>query len=284
MATPASARRQLIGTALRQYRERLGYPMEAAARLLECDVSRISRIETGQRGIRSRELRELLDAYGVREEQQDVLLAIQQSTRDITTAWWQGYASVLSGAHLEYVVTEEHASHILVYEPLVIPALLQTPDYARAAALANPDLPAGAEEDAIEAIQLRQYTVLEERQTNLSVIIGEAALRQQVGDGRLMREQLVKLAELGNSTWWITIQVLPFSAGIPALGGCGSCSILRFDALPTLGLVHLGGPVGGVCLKEPSDVTAYTQAFAQVQPAALNPAASLELIQQVASG
>jgi len=284
MAATTATRRHLVGTALRHYREQLGYTLDTAARLLECDQSKVSRIETGQRGIRSRELRELLEAYGVREEQQDVLLAIQESTRDITTAWWRGYANVLSGAHLEYVITEEHASQVLAYEPLVIPELLQTQDYAQAVALASPDFPAGAEDDAVEAVRLRQYTVLEERRTNLSVVIGEAALRQQVGDDRLMHEQLLNLAELGNSTWWITIRVLPFSAGIPAVGGCGSCSILRFDALPALGLVHLGGPANGVCLEDPNDVTAYTQAFTQVQAATLSPTASLELIQRLANG
>ena len=50
-------RRRLVGGALRRYRENVGYALEDAARVLECDRSKISRIETGHRGIRSRELR-----------------------------------------------------------------------------------------------------------------------------------------------------------------------------------------------------------------------------------
>ena len=53
-------RRRLVGGALRRYRENVGYALEDAARVLECDRSKISRIETGQRGIRPKELRELL--------------------------------------------------------------------------------------------------------------------------------------------------------------------------------------------------------------------------------
>jgi len=282
MAATTSARRHLLGIALRQYREQLGYTMETAARLLDCDVSKISRIETGQRGIRSKELRELLEAYGVREDQQDILLAIQESMREITAAWWKSYTNVLSGAYFEYVVTEEHASHILAYEPLIVPALLQTQDYARAAALANPSLPTGAEEDAVEAVQLRHSAVLESRQTNLTVVIGEAALRQQVGSGGLMREQLRHLVELGNGTWRVAIRVLPFTAGVPTVGGCGSFSILRFEVAPALGMVHLDGPAGGVCLEDPMDVAAYTRAFTHVQVSALTPDASLRLIQDLA--
>ena len=49
---PTPARRRLVGTALRRYRENVGYALEDAAKVLECDRSKISRIETGQRGIR----------------------------------------------------------------------------------------------------------------------------------------------------------------------------------------------------------------------------------------
>ena len=63
-------RRRLVGGALRRYRENVGYALEDAARVLECDRSKISRIETGQRGIRAKELRELLTEYGVPASEQ----------------------------------------------------------------------------------------------------------------------------------------------------------------------------------------------------------------------
>jgi transcriptional regulator with XRE-family HTH domain len=52
MVPAPAVRRRLVGRALRRYRENLGYTLEDAARTLECDRSKISRIETGQRGIR----------------------------------------------------------------------------------------------------------------------------------------------------------------------------------------------------------------------------------------
>src|ERR1700721_45009 len=68
------ALRRLVGGALRGYRENLGYTLEDAARVLECDRSKVSRIETGQRGIRARDLRELMEEYGVAEEQRTGLV------------------------------------------------------------------------------------------------------------------------------------------------------------------------------------------------------------------
>ena len=69
-------RRRLIGGALRRHRENMGYALEDAARVLECDRSKISRIETGQRGIRPKELRELLAEYAVPDREQAALMAI----------------------------------------------------------------------------------------------------------------------------------------------------------------------------------------------------------------
>src|SRR5260370_40175403 len=69
-------RRRLVGGALRRYRENVGYVLEDAARVLECDRSKMSRIETAQRGIRPKELRELLTEYGGPAREQAALLAL----------------------------------------------------------------------------------------------------------------------------------------------------------------------------------------------------------------
>ena len=76
MTTAPPVRRRLVGGALRRYRENLGYTLDDAARILECDRSKISRIETGQRGIRGKELRELLAEYGIDDQQQAILAAL----------------------------------------------------------------------------------------------------------------------------------------------------------------------------------------------------------------
>jgi transcriptional regulator with XRE-family HTH domain len=59
------ARRRLVGRTLRRHREALGWTLDDAARVLECDRSKVSRIETGERGIRVKELRELMEGYGI---------------------------------------------------------------------------------------------------------------------------------------------------------------------------------------------------------------------------
>jgi transcriptional regulator with XRE-family HTH domain len=76
MTASPRAKSTEIGVALRIHRETAGYRLEDAAMVLECDKSKISRLETGRRGIRARDLRELLKAYDVPESRQQELIRL----------------------------------------------------------------------------------------------------------------------------------------------------------------------------------------------------------------
>jgi hypothetical protein len=59
------------------------------APILECDPSKISRIETGQRGIRPKELREPLGEYGIEGEQLDILTLLADPRGAF--GWYPGF-------------------------------------------------------------------------------------------------------------------------------------------------------------------------------------------------
>ena len=101
-------RRRLVGAALRRYRENVGYTLDDAARVLDCDRSKISRVETGQRGIRPKELRELLAEYGVPDGEQDALAVI--AGRGGPRGWPDSYPDVLSGKYGEALEMAETGS------------------------------------------------------------------------------------------------------------------------------------------------------------------------------
>jgi len=287
-------RRRLLGAALRKYRENLGYGLDEAARILECDRSKISRIETGQRGIRAKELRELLTEYGVPDGEQAALLAIAHRGRQ--HGWWQDYPDVLSDTGQDYVIMEAAASEILAYESQQVPDLLQTQGYARAVADADPNW-AGEEQrlHAVEVKLARQRVVLAERSPRLEFVITEGALHQVVGGPDVMRPQLARLASLaagagtaratGATGPSVSLQVLPFEAGAHAAAGCGSMAILRFADAPGLGVIHLAALSGGgagVGLEAAEDVARYIRTFARLRTAALTPAASARLLRDMA--
>ena len=269
-------RRRLVGGALRRYRENLGYTLDDAAQVLECDRSKLSRIETGQRGIRRKELRELLTEYGIDDQQQAILAAMADPRG--ARGWYGAYADVLPGAWQDYLLLEAGASRVLIYEAQRIPALLQTVDYARALAEADPAL---ADDDArdrvVEATLARQKTVLGERKPDIHMIIGEAALHQEVGGPEVMEGQFGHLAGVSGDSGVITVQILPFS-GAHAAVGVGSLAILQFLDTPGLGVVHLGGAGGGVCLESQEDLAVHTRVFEQLRAFALSPARSALLL------
>ena len=253
----------------RRYRETIGYQLEDAVSVLDCDRSKISRIESGIRGIRMPELRILLGEYGVDSGEQGVLEVIVG--RRAGRGWWDEYADVLSADMRDFLALETAPPGLLVYEPQRVPALLQTEPYALDLASADPGLPAGSQHRAAEAVMIRQQAVLGQGRLDITVVLGEAALHQAVGGAAVMSTQLGQLAAFGEDHPQVTIQVLPFSRGAHPASGAGPLEALELVGAPCLGVVHLGGLSGGVYLEDPAAVARHARVFGYVRTAALQP-------------
>lgn len=281
MTHVVSGRHWLVGCALRRYREGLGYRLSDVARILECDTSKVSRIETGQRGIRPKELRELLTEYGADPESREALLALVGPRG--SEGWWEGFRAVLGGPLRDFLAAESAATSLVAYAPLQVPALLQTADYARAVAAADTGVPEDARELTVTATLTRQQIVLSEQGIGLTAVIGEAALRQEVGGETVLRDQLRYLADLADGVCpQVMIQVVPFAAGAQAAVGWGEFSVLQFGRVPAFGMVHLAGPAGGTYAEDPDAACAYLKAFDRLRIFALDPVRSAHKIRQLA--
>jgi transcriptional regulator with XRE-family HTH domain len=277
--TPAlSLRQRLIGTTLRRYREDAGLDLQDAARALDCDRSRISRIEAGERGIRLADLRELLSEYDADKPGRDALEALACAARG---GWWSDYRRVLSAGYIDMLIAESAATHITIYAPLQVPELLHTEGYARAIALAGHDATEKITDAAVAATAARQQAVLHERGTTLAVVLGEAALRQEAGGAGVLRDQLRYLAAVAGGCPRAVIQVLPFTAG--AHGTNGGFSVLQFGPALPPGLVLVDGPPdAGIYLDAPYSVDAYARSFTRLQKLALSPRDSTRLLREAA--
>jgi len=241
MANSPPIRRQLVGATLRRYREAFGCTLADAAAALDCDRSKMWRIESGERGIRPEELRALLAEYGADQSSQAALLTMADPSG--TIGWWSGH-DCLSEADQEYMALEALSVQACYYSPLHIPELLQAPAYAEACHDADAvTTTTGTPSPAVEAILARQDAILDGTR-DLAAVITEAALRQAVGRPYVLQQQAAHLAGLAEAGW-VDIHILPLGALAHPAPTIGAFSILRFSATAGISVAHVPGITTG---------------------------------------
>ncbi|CAM3434220.1 Scr1 family TA system antitoxin-like transcriptional regulator [Stackebrandtia soli] len=272
--SPTVRKRRLI-RALRQFRMDANITLEVAAAHLAINYASLSRIETGVAAVRVPYVESLLRFYNVPEEQHAELVQLARDAKQ--RGWWQPYKDILSSEYADFIGFETEASETRTYELDTVPGILETEDYARA--LISAQLPGAAPEDIEKRVKLRasrQDRLREDPKLRVWAILGEAALRYQVGGKKVLREQLDYLLELQRQPN-ITIQVLPFSAGAHP-GMAGPFVILAFDKDPDI--VYLEGLTSALYLEDSGELERYRMVFERLLAEALSPAASDQLIRE----
>ncbi|WP_433615363.1 DUF5753 domain-containing protein [Dactylosporangium sp. CA-139114] len=255
---------------------------EQVATLMEwSSPSKLYKIEGGRQGIQPKELRELLSHYGVTEvETVEALMTLARQGKQ--RAWWTQYADALPDSYATYVGLESEAAELRVYEPVTVHGLLQTEDYARA--LLN--TAAQAPEPAVSVTTIEsKVRVRMERQTALArlrlwVVLDEAVIRRVIGGPDVMQAQYARLLELARLPT-VKLQVLPFrDTANPAPPT--NFTIIEFEQDSDRDVVYVELLTGGIFV-EGADVRRYNVAFNNLRAAALSPARSITLIEEVAA-
>ena len=125
---PTLRGRRLAMELLRR-REATGMSREEVARQLEWSTSTLFRIETGRSRPQPGNVRTLLELYGVTGPERDGLIQLTRDARQ--PGWWHSFRDVLPNPYEVYIGLEAGAASIRNFEPVVVPGLLQTADYAR---------------------------------------------------------------------------------------------------------------------------------------------------------
>lgn len=270
-------RSRRVAGELRRLRARSGHSCATVGTALGISASKISRIETGRIGLQADEVAALLGFYQVAKPQREELLELLR--RAAEPGWWQVQGSRLPKLWQELIDFERSATAIVNYEPLVVPGLLQSADYAGALIhAANPALSEDEVENRVAARTARQALLGRPRPPRLLVLLEEGVLRRVVGDAGLMRRQVRHLEDAATRPN-VTIQVVPTAAGAhPGLEG--PFVILEFDGDPTI--VHLETRRGSAFLDEDDDVAETMLALQHLQRIALSSDDSLALLADVA--
>ncbi len=186
-----TVRRRELGALLRKLRTEKGLTVEQAAERLLFSMSKLSRMETGLGVATARDIRDLCALYGVTDEaERDRMLNLAVEGRQ--PGWWQSYEL---SQFADYVGLETDAISVKDYQSILMPGLLQTPDYARAvneAVIPQPDPERLSEQTEVRL--RRQDRLTQDPPLRFWVVLDEAALHRVIGGPAVMKAQLERRA------------------------------------------------------------------------------------------
>ena len=273
-----TVRSRRLGTALRQYRQAAEFDQPQAAELIATSQARISRIESGHATPRVIEVRLLLDAYGITE--QEVRAKLEDLAKHSKKrGWWLEHAEHLRPDYVDHIALEDDATYIRQWQPALVPGLLQTPAYAEEIIMAGPDYVAPEVRERLVKVREGRQAKVGEGGASYTAIFWEVAVVHPLVSVDTHQQQLSAiLAAMKRQN--VTVQVLPLGAGT-LVGSIPAFSSFSFDAEPTVEAVAMENLRGTSVLEGPDDLAAYGNAFDLLRSEALAPDASARLIRDV---
>lgn len=211
-----TARRIGLGHELRQLRKEADLTIAEAVKGLYFDESTLQRVETGWKSFRQAgHLRELLERYGVTDDEQvDRMVALQREAS--SREWWTGTGTTMLSGMPRFLGVESAAREIRVFHPTIVPGLLQSQAYAQAVHEVHKPIDETTTEFVEKSVQLRmkrkEALTRDDEPLKLWAVLYEPALRYAIGGAEVMREQYAMLAELAGLEN-VTLQVLPQTGG-----------------------------------------------------------------------
>lgn len=238
----STARSRELGEELRRVRHRARLSSGYVAEALGWSLGKLSKLETGSRGTSAWEIGTLLGRCGADKPTRDRILALasELDTGSFLRLHdpWPDTLTALS--------LHEHAARtVATYEPLVVPSLAQTEDYAYA--LTN-------DREMAQARMARQDTLRRPGGPETVIYIHEAALRVVVGDAKVMRDQMLRLTLMCG---WARIspRIVPMSA--PSHEALRHAATVLTFASPIKPLAYAETEAATVFHDDPDAVTAY---------------------------
>ncbi|MGC4804850.1 helix-turn-helix domain-containing protein [Micromonospora sp. DT233] len=264
-----------LGGELRELRKERGLALRRVSTRLGWQPSKLSRMENGIQGIPAADVASLLVIYGITGEERKRLLGMAE--RSAETGWWEAIGG-LSEESRTLIRLEAEAAEIVNWEPLLVPGLLQTPDYAQAV-MVGCGVPADEAHGRVAARLGRQAILSRPTPPTLHALLDEAVLRRALGGPRVMARQLRHLAEVAERPN-VTLRVVPLAVG----GHTGlDGSFALFDFPRNRSVVYLDHKLTGLFLEEAPQVAHFRREADRLSEAALSPVDSLELVARCAT-
>jgi transcriptional regulator with XRE-family HTH domain len=272
-------RAQWLGQQLRDLREEAGLTLKQVAEYVQRDASSISRLEAGIHPARVPDVLAYATLCRIQDaRRRSALVKLAQDAWQ--TGWWDRYTEDALEKLMDLAWLEARAVEIWDFQALVLPGLLQSPEYARAVIRASDHDTSEENIDRWLSVRMSRQQILNRRTpARFAAVLDESVLHRQVGGIEVMRtqlEHLIKLTEQGN----VTIQVLPWSSGAHASPE-GCFEVLSMDG-PFTAVGYAETPAGAFFL-ERDDVDRLKDRHMRLSLAALSQADSIGLIREIAT-
>ncbi|MEU3165213.1 helix-turn-helix transcriptional regulator [Streptosporangium sp. NPDC006930] len=242
----------LLGAELRKYRNRTGVSIERLAEVIPFSASLIGFIERGQRRAGRSFMEHYDEAVGAGGE---LVRLWEHVTRSASPRWFRGWLDI-----------EQEAHTLHTWQPLVVPGLLQTEEYARAVIRGEPGITDKQVEKAVVARMERQEIFTRANSPLFRAILDENVFHRPIGGKEVMRRQLERLVEAVESPR-IGIQVVPTELGVTT-GILGGFVIAHLPG--SADTVYIDSATDGHVTDRPEDVEAihsrYDALRAEAQP------------------
>lgn len=266
MATE-NPRRHDLGKALKAYRIRAGLSTKDLDQDpdLRWHAGKASRVEGGRRTIVAAEAARLALLLKLSVEEREQFFELAEAARKRSAP-----AHVADFA-ATYVTFEQVAKAIDYYGDALVPGIAQSAKYARAVleCAGTGDV----EERLTDRID-RQKVVVRENPPRVRILLGEAALHQEVGGVEGLRELLLHLKEL-QQLENVSIRFVPYKAGAHRLLGI-SYHCVTIDGAKR---IYIEGVTKATYIHEEDEVALYESEYQRLwETAALGDRASATML------
>lgn len=225
-----TGRRREVGAELKRIRCRRNWPAYKLAEKLGWTPSHISRSEAGKRRVTDVDAGHYLGMCGANDQELQDLLKLVNEPDDYRLRLHQGQ---IPDQVSTLTFLESTAAQINGFEPIYIPCVAQTPDYARALLHEELGLDDPSLIDPLVELRMSRSEILARTKPPQCVyLVHESVLRMPIGGTHVMRRQLRHLLSLGERPECL-IRVVPISAGARGLSR-GAIQIFDFKEDPSV--------------------------------------------------
>lgn len=270
-------RLRALAAGLRKARETAGMSTRELAQRLKLSQQLVSHWENGRRIPRVEQVGMMVAVLRTEPPERDRLIQLARNVHEPNwlTVGVPGISEQLAGA----IESEKAAAKIIEWSPLLIPGLLQTPEYARV--IVSNGGRATHDVDARMMVRMGRREVLTRRDpVPFTAIVGEESLRNPLVEPDLMADQLDYLVQQAAKPH-ITVRVVPSRPGWHP-GLVGPFVLYEFpDSGPVMYFEHYSS---GAFVPDENDTARYYSAIETMDELAKSPDASVEIMATIAKG